>query len=492
MTRSTSTSTNLYAYLVDVAGNAGINGVSTDPFAWGVPSLSFSTYSGLRDVTPTKRSDWRLSTSYAWTRPRGAHVIRMGGEMSQDWSDSQTDANARGNFVFTGLYAAGGGLIPRGAGFDFADFLLGLPQQASIQYGPGNVKLRGRSYSAYWQDDWRKGPGLTLNLGVRYDLVRPYTEADGQMVNLDATPDFTAVTPVLSGETGPYSGEFPSGLVQTDVSNISPKVGIAWRAAPFTIVRAGYGVTYNAGSYSTIARQLVSQPPFATTSTSLGTAVDPLTLSDPFVTATPTTTTNNYGIDQSYVLGMIQTWNADLSRDFGYWNLGAGYVGTLGSDLDMLRAPNRGPDGLLLPDVQAFTWQAAEGRSILAAANFRVRRRIVKGVGFGGTYTLARSRDNTTATGGNATVAQDDHNLDAEWALSSFDRRHQFAADISVELPFGQNRPWLSGGGLWATLLETVGECQLHVEFGHAADAARVGRGGRRGARHQRDVACEV
>ena len=53
------------------------------------------------------------------------------------------------------------------------------------------------------------------------------------------------------------------------------------------------------------------------------------------------------------------------------------------------------------------------------------------------TYTLARSRDNTTATGGNATVAQDDHNLDAEWALSSFDRRHQFTADTSVELPFG-------------------------------------------------------
>ena len=159
MTRSTSTSTNLYAYLVDVAGNAGINGVSTDPFAWGVPSLSFSTYSGLRDVTPTKRSDRRLSTSYAWTRPRGAHVMRMGGEISQDWSDSQTDANARGNFVFTGLYAAGGGVIPRGAGFDFADFLLGLPQQASIQYGPGNVKLRGRSFGALLAGRLAEGTG---------------------------------------------------------------------------------------------------------------------------------------------------------------------------------------------------------------------------------------------------------------------------------------------------------------------------------------------
>ena len=58
-------------------------------------------------MTPTQRSDRRLSTSYAWTRPRGAHVMRMGGEISQDWSDSQTDANARGNFVFTGALRGG-------------------------------------------------------------------------------------------------------------------------------------------------------------------------------------------------------------------------------------------------------------------------------------------------------------------------------------------------------------------------------------------------
>ena len=43
---------NQYAYVEDVAGNAGITGVSTDPFDWGVPQLSFSTFTGLRDVTP--------------------------------------------------------------------------------------------------------------------------------------------------------------------------------------------------------------------------------------------------------------------------------------------------------------------------------------------------------------------------------------------------------------------------------------------------------
>lgn len=41
-----------------------------------------------------------------------------------------------------------------------------------------------------------------------------------------------------------------------------------------------------------------------------------------------------------------------------------------------------------------------------------------------------------------------------EWGLSSFDRRHQVTGDISIELPFGENRPWLNGGGVWAPLLE--------------------------------------
>ena len=51
-------------------------------------------------------------------------------------------------------------------------------------------------------------------------------------------------------------------------------------------------------------------------------------------------------------------------------------------------------------------------------------------------------------------VAQDDQNLDAEWGLSSFDRRHQLASDVTIELPFGQNKPWLNKGGTWAALLE--------------------------------------
>ena len=105
--------------------------------------------------------------------------------------------------------------------------------------------------------------------------------------------------------------------------------------------------------------------------------------------------------------------------------------------------------------MQPFLWQTAEGSSTLHAAAFRARRRPVKGIGFGATYTLAKSRDNASTVGGGATVvAQDDQNLDAEWGLSSFDRRHQLTSDVTIELPFGQNKPWLNNGGTWATLLE--------------------------------------
>ena len=55
--------------------------------------------------------------------------------------------------------------------------------------------------------------------------------------------------------------------------------------------------------------------------------------------------------------------------------------------------------------------------------------------------------------GGGSTVAQDDRNLAAEWALSSFDRRHQLSANLNVELPFGPNRPWLNQGGALAAML---------------------------------------
>lgn len=441
---TSSTVTNQYAFIDNVAGNAGIAGAAPDAFDWGVPTLSFASLSSLSDLAPASRNDSRLSLGYTWSKPAGRQTLRFGGDVRRDVSSSRTDSNARGTFVFTGLYS----------GSDFADFLLGLPQQASVSYGPGNVELHGRSMSLFAQDDWRRG-AITVNAGLRYELLWPLVEGNGRLVNLDVAPDFSQASPVTAGSTGPYSGALPDGLIRTDYNNLASRLGIAWRAAQGTVVRGGYGVSFNQGSYSTLARQLASQPPYAVTNTIMGSAVTPLDISRALAGPSLATTTNTFGVDPDYQLGRVQTWNVDLTRDLTpAWTAGAGYTYARGSSLDLLRAPNRGPTGLRIEGVQPFLWQTSEASSRLNSATFRLRRRPVRGVGGGMNYTLARSRDNAATTGGATVVAQNDQDLAGEWGLSSFDRRHQFVGNLNIELPFGENRRWLSNGGFWGGLLE--------------------------------------
>lgn len=451
-TRTKSSAANAFTGVVDVAGNAGITGVATNPFEWGVPSVSFTSFTGLNDVAPNVRTDRRFQLGYTFTHPFRAHTFRAGGDARLDDSNGISNTDARGTFVFTGLYSASGAV--RSSGLDFADFLLGLPQQATVQY-TDDAALRGRAFNLFAQDDWRLRSNLTLNLGVRYELVRPFTEARDRMVNLDVTPDFTAAEPVLAGGTGEFTGPFPSSLVNPDYNNLAPRVGVAWRASQRTIVRGGFGTSFNNGSYAAIARQLIAQPPFAVTNTSIGSLTDPLALSDPFAEVDSSTTTNNFGIDKNYQLGVIETWNVDVNRNAGRgWQVGAGYTGTRGTHLDVLRAPNRDPDGLRIEGVQAFLWESSEGESTLHAATFRLRKQQTRGIGGSLNYTLAKSRDDASSIGGGGrVVAQDDRNLEAEWGTSSFDRRHQLTGNLVFELPFGPNRHWLTQDGAWTAAL---------------------------------------
>jgi hypothetical protein len=446
LSRTRSHSANQYAFTQDVAGAAGIRGVSSDPFDWGVPSLDFGSFSSVNDLTPTERTDTRLTTGYAWARPAGRHLIRLGGDFRRDVTSSRTDTNASGSFVFTGRYT----------GSDFGDFLLGTPQQASVHYGPGLVDLHGRSISAFIQDDWRRSGRLTFNIGLRYELTFPLVEGDGQLVNLDAARDVSAVSPVLAGSTGRFSGPLPDALVRTDINNLAPRLGVAWRAGQGTVVRGGYGVSYNAGTYSQIARQLASQPPFAVTDTSIASADLPLSLDNAFAAAAATATTNNFGVDPDYQVGRVQTLNLDVSRNLTRtWTAAGGYTYARGSSLDLVRAPNRGPSGLRIAGVEPFLWQTSESASRLHSTTLRLRRRDVKGIGGGMTYTLARSRDNASTIGGGGTVvAQNDRDLDAEWGTSSFNRRHQLQANMRIDLPFGPNRTWVTNSGIWTSLLE--------------------------------------
>jgi hypothetical protein len=106
------------------------------------------------------------------------------------------------------------------------------------------------------------------------------------------------------------------------------------------------------------------------------------------------------------------------------------------------------PLDLRIEGVQPFTWESSGARSLLSLGSFSLQRGLSRGLRFGATYTLARSMDNASSLGaGGAVVAQNDQDLEAEYALSNFDQRHQFSANVMWELPFGVGRKWLSNGG---------------------------------------------
>jgi hypothetical protein len=469
---------NAFSGVNNVAGNAGIlypSGAATDPLNWGVPNLSFSGFTGLRSAGANERTDDRITTSYFWAKPIGRHQVRIGGDYRHDLSSTESNSNARGSYIFTGLYSSGLPVAGQN-GSDFADFLLGAPSQASLQVS-GLTHLRQHAFDAYVEDNWQKSAKLTFNLGLRYELALPYVEANGQMANLDVTPMFTAATPVVAGGVGPYTGAFPAGLINADTNNLGPRLGVAYRVLPKTVLRAGYSITYNSSSYASIARQLAGQPPFGDTATVTDDDPSaPLTIADALLASTGTS--NNYGVDRDYALGTIQTWNAAISRDIGKdWNVMATYTGTKGTNLDILRAPNRGLDGLLIPDVQAFTWESSGGHSILNAGNFQVRRRLAGGFAGDLSYTLAKSMDNASSLGaGQPVVAQNDKDLGAEYALSNFDRRHQISGDFMVELPFGSDRHWLKDGGLLSSIVGNwTATLNLTIQSGTPLTARVVG-----------------
>ena len=124
--------------------------------------------------------------------------MRFGMDIRRVHADSIGGTNVVGAFTFTGYAtqnpATAEGCTPSStvtcpvvapSGYGFADFLLGLPQQATIQAAQEKTYLRANVFDWYAQDDWRALANLTLNFGLRYEYFSPYVEKNNRLVNLD-------------------------------------------------------------------------------------------------------------------------------------------------------------------------------------------------------------------------------------------------------------------------------------------------------------------
>ncbi|MEO6807249.1 MAG: TonB-dependent receptor [Edaphobacter sp.] len=465
----------------------GNSTIQSNPFYFGVPSLSFggtNALTGLANTAPSDAVNQTISFSDFVSYSHKKHNMRYGVDIRRVHADSIGGAQNNllgaapstplGAFSFTGYATENPAArscvpsstvaCPTAGGSSFADFLLGMPQQSAVQAGLSKAYLRANVWDWYAQDDWRALPNLTLNFGLRYEYFSPYVEKDNELVNLDHNANFTQVQAVQPGQKGAFSGAFPRSLVNADRSLYSPRFGFAYRPkSKFfkeTVIRGGYGINYNTGQYATIARQLANQQPFAVTQTNIAGqqgcgALGQFTLAGAF-NCSNAVVQSNFSANLNYRLGHVQIWDLDIQKTLPMGIVAnIGYDGAKGGELDMVRAPNRTATGVLNSSAQPFAYEDSLGYSRFEALRVNVRKRLQKGISLQGTYQYGHSIDNASSIGGSAqSVAQNDLDLNAEEGNSSFDVRHKLTGNWVFELPFGPNRALLSKGGFWSKTLD--------------------------------------
>lgn len=429
----------------DVTSRLGIRNTSTVPLDFGTPHFLISGFSNLGEATnlPQNRRDNTYEVKNSLSYTTGSHALKGGVEFREFQNYILFDTVARGQFNFTGAFT----------GNSVADLLLGVPFQATLNVPDGGLNAsnviyqRFFGFGGFFQDDWKVGSNLTLNLGVRYGVNEPIKEKRNRLSKFSLEQSKLAI----AGRDG--QGD---ALYDWDTNNFAPRVGFAW--TPFdttrTVIRGGYGMFYDTKLTNNFTGMSLNIP-FRTLylfandpSRAPGFSLSNLFPADPASSALVPLPSPN-GVLQNYPDGYSQQWSLNAQREL--WAdlvVEIGYVGSKGTNLDRTYNPNQprpGPGAVQprrpFPQFGNMSYRIAEASSIYHSAQFRVEKRYSHGLTFLGSYTFGKAIDNASLWNAGA---QDSNNLDGERGLADFDVRHRFSYSFSWELPFGRERAHLA------------------------------------------------
>jgi hypothetical protein len=230
---------------VDAATTFGFPGGSSayainlpgDVVSSGLPNISFTQpYSALGDAdyVPLQDKDntFQYMGSVSWLK--GSHSIKFGANLFRRQVFEGQSSHPRGS---SSVDNQDTGLL--GTGNDLAVLLTGQAQSVTRAYQVVTPDGRGWENGAYAQDDWRVRPGLTLNLGVRYDVYTPYTTTNGAFTNFDPSLNLM-IGPTLPG----IQKSNATGGIKTDYGDLAPRLGVEYAVRNGLVVRGGYGLTF--------------------------------------------------------------------------------------------------------------------------------------------------------------------------------------------------------------------------------------------------------
>ena len=495
---------------IDGAKELGIRNLSTIGYptiGWGGgPFVNLAT-PGDSQYNFNASNAFGLLATASWTK--GRHFIKAGFDHRRNQFNNRPSAGGNFNFAARGTAIPGQTFSGSQTGYSFASYLLGIVDSA----GRGvPLPLGGRRHywSLFFQDDFKFNPKLTLNFGVRWEYSPPYFEVADRMAswNINKKDPLTA-----------YNGAYDfAGFCDIctarryfggrSLTDIGPRVGLAWQPAQGWTVRAAYGIFFE-GDINNNYGAIPGASAFPWQG-SYRLSADPVTPwagifnwdngfpTDRYIPGSfdvshanraggsPAMTDPRYG-QAPYT----QQWNLNIQRGFGGgWLLDVGYIANKSTGIknNALARLNQLPASVLteygrsLPNAVTSAAQAAangvrypfEGyRGTVAGAlrdfpqlsglstiapyaaplgfshyqslQITLDKQFSKGLSLYANYAWSKVLSNTGSSFLNDNPGPlDYYNLKLEKAPATFDQPHAFKAYLQYELPFGSGKTFLS------------------------------------------------
>lgn len=450
----------------------------------GFPIVNFNDMSGWPDEEPS--SFWRTQTEELLdnlTFIKGKHNLKAGillrrSPMNISEYTSVGCCTDFGSVTFDGF----------ATGFDYADFMLGLPHFSDLFTGTIPSAMQMNEWGLYAQDSFQVSPRLTLNLGLRWDYFPSIVDKHDLNYNFDLSNGAVVlssersqkyVSPLYAaaGVVSPIPFELAGAagmpartLMHNQTHNFGPRIGFAYRlfGDNRTVLRGGWGIYYNRLTYTReddFNGGPFSSDPFYTNTLTAGVPV--MQFPDPFTGVGSIGTQSITRVSPYLRTPTIQQWNLTLEHQFPYSIVtSVTYRGLRGTQLPYgadynKPLPSSDPNGenfFRYPNF--YTVNLVENGAIqnLNAMDFIVERQFSRGLTFHSGWTWAHSLTDASSDGEGGGI-QNPYDRRAEYGNVDYMPRHRWVSYAIYDLPFGKGKSFASG--VSNSLNQLVGGWQL-------------------------------
>jgi hypothetical protein len=428
-----------------------------------------------------------------WTKLAGNHQFKVGADLRHAINlRVPSDANRTGVLNFSHLGTSDGTSAGIG-GVDLATFLFGEVTTFNRYVGsagePSATEKQNR-YFIYGQDTWRATHKLTVNYGLRWEVYTPESVGKGN--------GGFAVLPEGVIRVAGYGGISGNGNTANNYKNIAPRLGIAYEINPKTVLRLGYGRSFDIGVFGSnfghtvtqnlpvLANQQINSPTNDNKTPAFNFTVGPVANQFPVIPSNgilplfgPQGNVSPHIRPDRVTVPTVDAWNVTVQRQLSSkTSVEVAYVGTYGSHVFKGNGPTynlnqatvvgfgtlsynqRSPyntafttpytdslgvtTNVVCCSGQGLSFAGNDGSNSYKAFQLKVNQRAANGLTILAHYTYSRARDND---GG----YQPD--LKVQTGRADFNRDSVLVFTSIYDLPFGRGKKFMGNIGRGADLL---------------------------------------